>query len=346
MDKLKVGIVGATGYTGSELVRILVNHPAVEISAISSESKAGQKISDLHPFLKGIADHELITAEQLRNVNGLDLVFLALPHGISMEFAKDFLEAGLRVIDLSGDFRLANPEMYEAWYPKKHVFHEGFEKAAYGLPELFREQIRPANLVANPGCFPTGSTLALAPLIKHGLIDSRKSIVDAKTGATGAGIKPKATTHFSSVHDNFKAYGLKKHRHTIEIENNLNRIGQGEVAVQFTPHLLPLDRGILSTVYAQPLGDMDEDRLKQVFAREYGDEPFIRLTDEGPAIKQVRGSNYCDIYATYDERTGNIIILTAIDNLVKGASGAAVQNMNLMFGFEETAGLEHVPMDP
>lgn len=343
MSKTRVGIIGATGYTGSELVRILLHHPEVEIAAITSESRKGDQFSDVHSFFRGLINLELISINDIEDME-LDVVFLALPHGVSMDFVKDHSEKSYPIIDLSGDFRLDSPETYEAWYKKEHIFREGFEKAAYGLPELFRDEIKGKKLIANPGCYPTSAILGLAPLLNEGLIEPNV-IVDSKSGITGAGVKASSTTHFPNVNDNFKAYSVKTHRHTIEIETTLNKIGEA-LTVQFTPHLLPVDRGIVSTIYSKPKEGVDTGRIAEVFKAFYENEPFVRLTEQPPAIKDVRGTNYCDIYCTYDERTNNFITISAIDNLVKGAAGGAVQNMNLLFGWDETTGLGHVPMNP
>lgn len=345
MGKKKIGIIGATGYTGSELVRILVNHPEVEIALITSESRAGEKFSDIHTSFRGIVDIVLQPASQVEKTD-LDLVFLALPHGVSMDFVKKYHQKPFKIVDLSGDFRLDSPEVYHEWYQKEHVYHEGFDSAVFGLPELNRENIKQSELVANPGCFPTTAILGLAPLLSEGMIESRGIIVDSKTGVTGAGVKPKEVTHFPNVNDNFKAYGLKKHRHTIEIQDTLNKLSSEEVSLQFTPHLLPVDRGILSTIYARPVKEMTTADLNALYLRYYKGHPFVRITPEAPSIKDVRASNYCNIFITFDERTGNIIVLSAIDNLVKGAAGQAIQNMNLMLGLDETAGLKQVPVDP
>lgn len=345
MPKKKIAIVGATGYTGSELVRILVNHPDVEIAMITSESRAGEKFSDVHPFFRGICEQTLHPAADIDQID-IDLAFLALPHGVSMDYVQQWANKPFKMVDLSGDFRLDSPETYEAWYPKKHVYPEGFSHAAYGLPELFADEVSNASLVANPGCFPTGAILALTPLLRENYIEPESIIVDAKTGVTGAGVKPSAVTHFSNVNDNFKAYGLKKHRHTIEIEKTIFKGVERPVTVQFTPHLLPIDRGILSTIYAKPALGFDPQSIYTVWQEAYAQKPFIRLCEKAPAVKEVRGTNYCDLFATYDERTNNIIIITAIDNLVKGAAGAAVQNMNLMLKLPEDTGLKSVPLHP
>ncbi|MEX0681288.1 MAG: N-acetyl-gamma-glutamyl-phosphate reductase [Balneolales bacterium] len=348
MSRKKIGVIGATGYTGSEIVRILSQHPEVDIVLITSESRAGEKFSDVHPFFQGIVDDRLYTADRVDDTE-LDLVFLALPHGVSMEYVKRFAGRNFRIVDFSGDFRLASAQVYEQWYGKEHVYPEGFDGVVYGLPELFAGEIGDARLVANPGCFPTGAILAVAPLVETNLVRPDGIIIDSKTGVTGAGIKASATNMFSKVNDNFKAYGIKTHRHTIEIQSILEKVTDTLSPVQFTPHLLPVDRGILTTVYARPAeqtGPAGAGQFSERFREYYRNKPFVRICEQPPEIKDVRASNYCNIYADYDERTGNVIVISAIDNLVKGAAGLAVQNMNVMFGFNETMGLGHVPINP
>ena len=345
MDKYKIGIIGATGYTGSELVRLLVNHPNIEIKIITSESRAGDKFSDVHPQMRGIMDMPLRSIQDIGREE-LDLVFLALPHGVSMDFVKEHFQSPFKIVDLSGDFRLKDKSTYDTWYKKDHNFEEGIAAAAFGLPELYKAAIAEAKLVANPGCFPTTSILSLAPLLDAGVIDERSIVVDAKTGVTGAGIKAKPNTHFPMVNDNFTAYGVKTHRHTIEIQDTLSDVGRTDCSVLFTPHLLPVDRGILATSYSKPSTSINENQLKEIFEDFYKPEPFVRVLDTLPSIKQVRGSNYCDVYATYDERTNTIISMGAIDNLVKGASGQAIQNMNIMLGLDESTGLNFAPLQP
>lgn len=353
MQKKKVAVIGATGYTGSEIVRILARHPGVELAMITSESRTGEKFSTVHPFFQGIVDDELQPVGALLSGSASaadsDLVFLALPHGVSMDYVKRLAGRGFGIVDFSGDFRLGSPQVYEAWYPKKHVYPKGFEDAVYGLPELFADRIREAKLVANPGCFPTGALLALAPLFASGLLTGERVIIDSKTGVTGAGVKATSTNMFSNVHDNFKAYGVKTHRHTIEIQTLLEKIARSgclPAPVQFTPHLLPVDRGILTTAYAHPEKTVTAAALQELYYRFYRDKPFVRMCDAPPAVKDVRASNYCNIYVDFDERTGNLIVISAIDNLVKGAAGLAVQNMNVMFGWDETAGLNQIPLQP
>ncbi|MCO6491034.1 MAG: N-acetyl-gamma-glutamyl-phosphate reductase [Phaeodactylibacter sp.] len=343
---IKTGIVGATGYTGSELVRLLYNHPEADIRMITSESRKGERFSDVHPHFQGLADHELQPAYRILEED-LDIVFMALPHGVSMEYVEKYEGANFRMIDLSGDFRLSGPDVYASWYSKKHSYPQGFKKTVYGLPELHREAIRRSRLVANPGCYPTSAILGLAPLVKANIIIPGQVVIDSKSGVTGAGVRAKPTTHYSNVSDNFKAYGLKRHRHTVEIEEQISGLSaEGPMKVQFTPHLLPVDRGILSTIYTQPRAGVTENQLKSLYADFYKEHPFVRLRQEPPALKDVRGSNFCDLFVTYDERTSRIITLAVIDNLVKGAAGQAIQNMNLMLGLEETAGLMAVPLNP
>ncbi len=341
----KAGIIGATGYTGSELVRILHHHPEVEIALITSESHAGKMFSDIHPQFEGLVDYQLSSSAALSDVT-LDVVFLALPHGVSMDFVKKLYHTGIRMIDLSGDFRLDGPETYKEWYHKDHTFKEGFERAVFGLTEFFRQEIQSASLIANPGCFPTGSLFALTPLLKAGLVEPGRIIVDAKTGATGAGVKAKTITHFPNVNDDFMAYGLKTHRHTIEIQQMASRLSGQMVMVQFTPHLLPVDRGILTAVYAFPVREITEKALRKLYHDMYDNEPFIRVRSQAPSLKNVRGTNLVDVFPVYDERTGHIMVFSAIDNLVKGAAGQAVQNMNVMLGIDETSGLETFPLQP
>lgn len=345
MSKRKIGIVGATGYTGSELVRLLIDHPDVSIEVITSESKAGTRFSEINPHFHSRVDMVLEPLANLDNYD-LDLVFLALPHGVSMDFIKDWDPDSYRVIDLSGDFRLGSGSEYEQWYKKEHSAADLIDQAAFGLPELFRDQIRNARLVANPGCYPTSAILALAPLLKDDIIESNQIVIDSKSGVSGAGAKAKQSTHFPDVFGNFSAYGLLNHRHTPEIQHNLQRYTGQDTEVIFTPHLLPIDRGILTTTYSTPKEKINNTYLGEWYYSFYEKEHFIRVVDRPPGVKDVRGSNYCDIYITYDERTNRIVTVSTIDNLVKGAAGQAVQNMNLMFGFIERSGLQISPLCP
>jgi N-acetyl-gamma-glutamyl-phosphate reductase len=342
---IKAAIVGATGYTGSELVRLLYNHPDVDIKMITSESRKGESFSDVHPQFSNIVEHELQPASAVLDAE-LDVVFLALPHGVSMDYVKQYENADFNIVDLSGDFRLSAPAVYEDWYKKEHTYTAGFDRAVYGLPELHRDAIRQSSLVANPGCYPTSAILGLTPLVNADFIVPGQIIVDSKSGITGAGIKAKPTTHYSNVSDNFKAYGLKSHRHTVEIQEQLSGLHATPINVQFTPHLLPVDRGILSTIYTQPQQETNEKQIRELYADYYESHPFVRLRKTPPSLKDVRGSNYCDLYVTYDDRTNRIITLAAIDNLVKGAAGQAMQNMNLQFELDETRGFVSLPLNP
>ncbi len=344
-EKRNVGVVGATGYTGIELVRLLVQHPDISLKIVTSRSNQGERYSSLYPSFDGIFDEELQSVEALSDAD-LDLVFLALPHRVSMDFVKEYGLEKFRIVDLSGDFRLKSAETYETWYEKEHSCPDYIYSAAYGLPELNRDKIRNADLVANPGCYPTASILALAPLIDRGLIRPDSIVVDSKSGVTGAGSTPKETTHFPNLFGNFFAYGLMRHRHTPEMEQMLGRLSDEEIRIQFTPHLLPIDRGILSTTYSQPVRDTSAEEVRELYLSYYEKEYFVRVVDTPPTVKNVRGSNFCDLYATYDERTGRVITIGVIDNLVKGAAGQAVQNMNLMFRLIEKSGLEHPPLNP
>jgi N-acetyl-gamma-glutamyl-phosphate reductase len=344
-NKRRIGVVGATGYTGMELIRLLSEHPDVSLDIVTSQSNSGIRFSKLYPSFEGIFDAELQPVEVLQD-SELDLVFLALPHRVSMDFVKEHGLKKFRIVDLSGDFRLKSGKLYEKWYNKEHVCPEFIEQAVYGLPELNRDKIRNANLVANPGCYPTSSILAIAPLLKNSLIDPNGIIIDSKSGVTGAGSTPKETTHFPNVFGNFFAYGLRNHRHTPEIEQILSMDTAQDVTVQFTPHLLPIDRGILTTTYSTPVVDLNQELVRDTFLNYYEKEFFVRVVDQPPSVKNVRGSNFCDLFATYDERTNKIITIAAIDNLVKGAAGQAIQNMNLMFRLIEKTGLEYAPLNP
>ncbi len=342
---IKAAIIGATGYTGMELLRLLYLHPDVSVETITSESSKGKNITEIHPQFRGLFNMQLESIEDL-DQHELDVVFLGLPHKVSMDFVKKNHDKPFRIIDLSGDFRLDDKDVYVDWYGKEHVFPKGLDTAVYGLPELFGKAVKEAKLVGNPGCYPTASILPLAPLIKSNAIASKGIVVDAKSGVTGAGIKAKPNTHFPNVNDNFSVYGLKRHRHTPEIENALLRFSDHDTQVLFTPHLLPVDRGILTTSYSTPKMDLNDKELQEIYEQYYGDQPFVRVVDTPPQLKDVTGSNYCNIYATYDNRTNRVITIAVIDNLVKGAAGQAVQNMNLMFGLTETEGLQQLPMVP
>jgi N-acetyl-gamma-glutamyl-phosphate reductase len=345
---LNVAIVGASGYTGLELIRILYCHPEVAVTCLTSEQSAGRKISDIFPTLRGRCDLTLENLEPVRVAEKADLIFTALPHKAAMEVVPTFLKLGKHVIDLSADYRLSDPEVYGAWY-EPHMNPANLKKAVYGLPELRRAKIKGARLVANPGCYPTSIILGLAPLLKKGLINTGDIIADSASGVTGAGRSAKVDSLYCEVNEGFRAYGVGGvHRHTPEIEQELSLLAGEKLTITFTPHLVPMDRGILSTVYASPRKPMTTEQLVRIYEEYYRGEPFVRVLPQGslPSTAFVRGSNFCDIAPLVDSRTGRIIIVSAIDNLVKGASGQAVQNMNLVCGFPETMGLEGLALFP
>ncbi|PLX99712.1 MAG: N-acetyl-gamma-glutamyl-phosphate reductase [Desulfuromonas sp.] len=344
---LKVAVVGASGYTGVELLRILVSHPDVEICCVTSRQHECLPISQVFPSLHGFCDLICEPLDVTAISARADLVFTALPHKSAMEVIPDFLTAGCKVVDLSADYRLRDQAVYEQWY-QEHTSPDLLAEAVYGLPELYREQVAPARLVANPGCYPTSIILGLAPLLKHGLIDIHTLIADSKSGTSGAGRSAKQGSLFCEVNEGFKAYGVAAHRHTPEIEQELSVLATEGVQLNFTPHLLPVNRGILSTCYATLLEKLSSDELNNLYREFYAGERFIRILpgNDLPNVAYVRGTNFCDIGLVSDQRTGRVIVVSVIDNLVKGAAGQAVQNMNVMCGFQETLGLEIVPAFP
>ena len=345
---LKIAIVGASGYTGLELIRILHCHPEVAVTCLTSEQSAGKRISDVFPTLRGRCELVLENLEPVRVAEKADIIFTALPHKAAMEVVPTFLELGKKVIDLSADYRLSDPAVYGQWY-EPHLNPTNLKKAVYGLPEIRRNRIKAAKLVANPGCYPTSIILGLAPLLKKGLIDLSSIIADSASGVTGAGRSAKVDSLYCEVNEGYKAYGVGGvHRHTPEIEQELSLLAGEPLKITFTPHLAPMDRGILSTIYATPATPVSNEMLAELYLDFYESEPFVRILTNGnlPSTAFVRGSNSCDIAPLVDARTGRIIIVSAIDNLVKGASGQAVQNMNLLCGFPETAGLEGLALFP
>ena len=340
---IKAAILGGSGYTGFELLRILGNHPAVQVTTITSRQRKGCRVEEVFPGLNSILNLTFEDPANFRAYSKADIIFSALPHHASMEIAPDLLKKGKRVIDLSADFRLKNANIYEAWYGKHHIAKGLLKKAVYGLPELYRGKIKNAALIANPGCYPTGAILGLAPILKAGIIDTNTIVIDSKSGVSGAGKTASQDTSFAEVNEGFKAYKVGEHRHTPEIEQELGLIAGMDIKVTFVPHLLPVNRGILSTIYAQVTS---QKNILNIYKKYYKGEFFVRIMSEGvfPNISQVKGSNFCDIGLKIDERTGRLIVITAIDNLVKGASGQAVQNMNIMFGLPETLGLLTPPL--
>ena len=336
-----VAIVGASGYTGVELVRLLGNHPKVKLTCLTSRQYAGKKFADVFPSVAGLIDLVCDPLDIDLINSRADVIFTALPHKTAMEVVPAFIAAGKKVIDLSADYRIQDPSVYQQWY-QAHTSQDLLSEAIYGLPELYREEIVSAQLVANPGCYPTGAALALIPLIENALVDTNSIIIDSKSGTSGAGRAAKESSLYCEVNESFKAYGVASHRHTPEIEQTLSAVGNNPVIVNFTPHLLPVNRGILSTCYATLLEPVPTEKILEFFVARYSAEPFVRIRTDGslPDIAHTRGSNFCDIGVVCDERTGRVIVVSAIDNLVKGASGQAVQNMNLMLGFEESCGLQ------
>lgn len=344
---LKVSIIGATGYAGAELLSILHRHPEVEIIHITSESHTGKKISELYPHLNGIFEKELESLNDIEKIGEeSDFIFIALPHGHAMDVGKKLENFPVKIIDLGADYRFSDTSVYEKWYKVSHT-HKNAPRV-YGLSEIYREEIKSAKIIGNAGCFTTASILALAPLAKHRLIEMNSIIIDAKSGVSGAGRSPKLGNHFPELYDNFKAYNVAHHRHTPEIEQALNDLSGEEVIINFTPHLVPMSRGILSTCYANLKEEISPGTIEAAFHKMYGSEKFIRLLgwNAYPETKFVRGSNYCDIAWHFDERTKRVIILSAIDNLVKGAAGQAVQNFNIAAGLDESIALDVVPFYP
>ena len=346
--KIKAAIVGATGYAGEELLRLLLGHPRVEITYIAAKIEKEEKIENIFPQFRGRISLlcENLKIEKLTNL--AEAAFLALPHRVSLEVVPILIEKGFKVIDLSADFRFKSKETYEKWYGVKHTAEKLLAEAVYGLPEIYREKIMACNLVANPGCYPTAVILAILPLLKAGLVNSSGIIADAKSGVSGAGRVESLKLLHGECHDSVRAYNINTHRHQPEMEEVLSLAAKDKVSLVFTPHLIPMNRGILATVYSQLKEKAELKKIRKAFQDFYEGEPFVRLLPEGelPETKLVRGTNNCELGLALSEKTGQVIVVSAIDNLVKGASGQAVQNMNLMFGFPETMGLLGLPVLP
>lgn len=349
-EKTKVAVIGSTGYGGVELIRLLLNHPKVEIVSVHSSSQAGAPISEGYPHLNEIVTDRLEGIDAGEIAAKAEVVFTATPHGVSAELVPGLLAAGLRVIDLSGDFRLNSGEVYERWYKHKPADAAVQAQAVYGLAEVYGENVRGARFISNPGCFSTTALLGLVPALAFGWVDPKTIIVDAKSGVSGAGRGLGLAYHFSEANENFKAYKVNRHQHTPEIEQVLSQVAGEAFTITFTPHLVPMTRGILATMYAtvSDRGSRDERDWIGLYRQYYEGRPFVRIRDQGnwPATKEVWGSNYCDIGFSVDERTGRVTIISATDNLMKGAAGQAVQNLNLMMGWEETLGLALTPVYP
>lgn len=344
----RVGIVGASGFTGAELLRLIAGHPDLELVVATGDSQAGTAVADLYPSLR-LAYPDLVFApwmDGLAEANDLDLVFCGLPHGVSQEIVPGLLAHARVVVDLGADFRLNDPALYPQWYGVDHTAPELLDRSVYGLPELFRDDLVGAELIATPGCYVTTATLALAPFLAQGLVEPTGIVVDAASGVTGAGRAAKPTNAFTTVDENFTAYGMLTHRHTPEIEQNLTHVAGTSAQVLFTPHLVPMNRGILATCYARPTETVTTESLRAALHEAYDAEPFVVVVDEPPSTKATLGSNAVQVTAYADERTGWVVALAALDNLTKGASGGALQAANVALGLPETAGLPTVGVAP
>ena len=345
---IKVGIIGATGYAGSELVRILLGHKDVEIKWYGSRSYIDKKYASIYQNFFQLVDANCMDDNMEVLADQVDVIFTATPQGLCASLVNEEILSKVKIIDLSADFRIKDVKVYEEWYKLEHKSPQLIEEAVYGLCEINREDVKKARLVANPGCYTTCSILTCYPLVKEGIIDPNTIIVDAKSGTSGAGRGAKVDNLFCEVNDNMKAYGVATHRHTPEIEEQLGYACGEKITINFTPHLVPMNRGILATAYASLKKDVTYEEVKAIYDKYYADEKFVRVLEKDvcPQTKWVEGSNYVDVNFKIDPRTNRIIMMGAIDNLVKGAAGQAVQNMNLMFGLKESEGLELVPMFP
>lgn len=344
---IRAGVIGATGYAGEQLVWILHNHKDVDISFYSSHNYAEIGFHEIYRNFSGFIEEKCITMEQaLNRLDSIDVLFVALPHGKTFELAEKALSLGVKIIDLGADFRLNSKETYEKWYGLEHKAAALLETAVYGIPELNREAIRSCSLLANPGCYPTATILGLAPLLENRIVDAKSIIVDAKSGVSGAGRSANIATLFTECNESIKAYGAPGHRHTPEIEQELGKLAGEELCISFTPHLVPMNRGILSTCYSSLKADIEDEELKALYTDFYKDEYFVKVLDTIPETRWVRGSNLCHIGVKVDKRTNRVLVFSAIDNLIKGAAGQAVQNMNIMFGLEENEGLRFLALAP
>lgn len=345
---IKVGVIGATGYTGVELVRLLARHPGVEIVGLTSQTYNEQSFGNVFPSAVNFSELVLEPQDAEDLAQRCDVIYTALPHGVSMDVVEIVANKGKKVIDLGADYRFDEVAIYEEWYRVQHKTPQLAVEAVYGLPELYRDRISRTNVIGNPGCYPTSVILGLAPLLKNGLIDPATIIADSKSGVSGAGRGLNLAFHYSECNENFKAYNIGAHRHTPEIEQELGKLAGQKLTISFTPHLVPMTRGILSTIYASLKEPGTTGDLLNLYNEFYLDDYFVRIHPQGqyPQTKWVYGSNFCDIGLTVDVRTGRVVVVSAIDNLVKGASGQAVQNMNIMFGLPEKTGLDFAPVFP
>lgn len=345
---MKAAIIGATGYGGAELVRILHSHPYVSIHSVHATSLIGEPLTKCFPHMHSMVKETVQDVDIDKIAKEVDIVFTATPSGVASKFTQQLLDENIKVIDLSGDFRIKNRDTYKEWYGLEAAQEKMLNQAVYGLSEWVTEDLTQVNLLSNPGCFPTSALLGLAPVIKNKLVDPNSIIIDAKTGVSGAGKGLSAATHYSETNDNFKIYKVNEHQHTPEIEQSLNLWDNNSKFVTFTPHLAPMTCGIMSTMYMTATSKVTTDQLIDLYKTEYAKDYFVRIRKKGehPTTKEVAGSNFCDISITYDERTNRITIVSVIDNLVKGASGQAVQNMNKMLGLDEKIGIDFMPVFP
>jgi len=334
---IKVAVIGASGYTGAEAIRIIVSHSQAELVYLTALEEECGRVGEVFGQFMGRFELDIEPLD-FEKLSGLaDVALCCLPHRVSMQFVPKLLDAGVKVIDFSADYRLKDVAVYEAYYKVRHSDVANIERAGFGLPELFREDIQGRDLVANPGCYPTGAALAVAPLLKEGFIETDSIIVNAVTGITGGGRNPTNKFHFPNMNENFFAYGIGTHRHMPEMEQIASEVCGSDVKILFQPHAGPFDRGILSSVYCRPKQKISDDKLQEIYSEFYAEEPFVQVLESSPALKDVAGTNYCHIFPRFVK--GRVVVFSAIDNLVKGASGQAVQNMNIIFGLDETLGL-------
>ena len=345
---IKVGIIGSTGYAGVELVRLLTQHKEAEVVWYGSRSYIDKKYYEVFQNMFQIVDDKCLDDNMDELAKQVDVIFTATPQGLCASLVNEDILSKVKIIDLSADFRIKDVSVYEKWYGIEHKSPQFIDEAVYGLCEINRDKVKNARLIANPGCYPTCSTLSIYPMVKEGLVDVSSIIIDAKSGTSGAGRGAKVNNLFCEVNENIKAYGVATHRHTPEIEEQLSYAAGEQVLINFTPHLIPMQRGILVTAYANLKKKVSYEEVKAAFDKYYANEKFVRVLDKDvvPETRWVEGSNYVDVNFKIDERTGRVIMMGAMDNLIKGAAGQAVQNMNLMFGLEESMGLEQIPMFP
>lgn len=345
---IKAGIIGSTGYAGGELARLLLQRDDIEIKWYGSRSYIGQKYASLYPNMYKIVDEECMDDNMKELAGQVDVVFTATPQGLCASLVDEEILSKVKIIDLSADFRIKDVSVYEEWYKLTHASPQFLEEAVYGLPEVNRERVKKARLIANPGCFPTCSFLSVYPLVKEGLVDPDTIIIDAKSGTSGAGRGAKMDSLYCEVNENIKAYGVGTHRHTLEIEEQLSYAAGRPVTISFTPHLVPMNRGILVTAYGSLTKEVTYEEVRAVYDKYYKDEFFVRVLEKDvvPQTRWVEGSNFADVNFKIDPRTRRIVMMGAIDNMVKGAAGQAIQNMNLMFGLPENTGLKQIPVFP